>query len=124
MELSWPSLAERQQVNPIKRITRIFARPSQRQHRSGPIHGDDGLIGSAAGGHFPRPARDGRHPDAPFVQGHLAFARRPVVGVAIASVITGEHDERVSTLARVLQRSEHAADALVHTPDHGGKDLE
>ena len=62
-----------------------------------------GLIGRAPGRHAARPAHDGRHADPALVERAFPIAQRPVVGVPLASVVTGEHDEGVALKPGVSQ---------------------
>ena len=62
--------------------------------------------------------RDPRHADAAFRQVHLAAHQRPVVGKALAAVVTGKHHQGVVTQAVFFKRLHDPANAFVHVVDH------
>ena len=103
---------------PIERIVRMRHGAAQLQHGGRPVHGHAGLLAHATRGNAARPMRHPRHANAAFGEIHLAAHQRPAVGEALATVVAGEHYQRVLKQAIRTQAAHDAANALVHVVNH------
>ena len=85
------------------------------------VRGGHDLRGGAARGNLPRPPGNGRDPHVAFILGaELGATQRPAGGLAPASVVVCEEDERVFIEAEFPERLQDAARAVVNLCNQRG----
>src|SRR6266545_2362483 len=112
------STDHRQQITTIEWIAGVSFSIPRSKHRGCPVHRDRCLLRYHTNRNHTRPTDDGRHSNAAFPQRKLLPSKRPVVGKALAAVVTRENHQRVASHTCLIQRSQNFSNTIIQTLHH------
>ena len=112
-----PPGQDRQQIDPVKRVSGSAATPGRGEAGGGQIHRDADLVGHRPGRCGPATSRSAA-PEPALQQVEFAADKRPDFRKPFAAIVAGEHDQRIVAARALPDRIEHAADAGIENLHH------